>query len=108
MQTSETDKFTDIRGAHGAGDIVVDSHACVYILSPGIEPGTFRVLGGCDNHYTTITVVLVMHLARFVVLHGSHAVAWETKYLQVNTRRANAPSGNRTRTTRLEGGNHNH
>ena len=22
---------------------------------PGIEPGTFRVLGGCDNHYTTET-----------------------------------------------------
>ena len=25
------------------------------MFSPGIEPGTFRVLGGCDNHYTTET-----------------------------------------------------
>ena len=27
------------------------------MFPPGIEPGTFRVLGGCDNHYTTETVV---------------------------------------------------
>ena len=26
------------------------------MFPPGIEPGTFRVLGGCDNHYTTETV----------------------------------------------------
>ena len=26
-----------------------------YILPPGIEPGTFCVLGRCDNHYTTVT-----------------------------------------------------
>ena len=26
-----------------------------WMFSPGIEPGTFRVLGGCDNHYTTKT-----------------------------------------------------
>ena len=25
------------------------------MFPPGIEPGTFRVLGGCDNHYTTET-----------------------------------------------------
>ena len=25
------------------------------LFLPGIEPGTFRVLGGCDNHYTTET-----------------------------------------------------
>ena len=25
------------------------------LFPPGIEPGTFRVLGGCDNHYTTET-----------------------------------------------------
>ena len=25
------------------------------ISAPGIEPGTFRVLGECDNHYTTLT-----------------------------------------------------
>ena len=25
------------------------------MFPPGIEPGTFRVLGGRDNHYTTET-----------------------------------------------------
>ena len=30
----------------------------IFMFPPGIEPGTFRVLGGCDNHYTTETVVL--------------------------------------------------
>ena len=25
------------------------------MFPPGIEPGAFRVLGGCDNHYTTET-----------------------------------------------------
>ena len=25
---------------------------------PGIEPGTFRVSGECDNHYTTETIML--------------------------------------------------
>jgi len=28
------------------------------MFPPGIEPGTFRVLGGCDNHYTTETLLL--------------------------------------------------
>ena len=28
---------------------------CTWMFPPGIEPGTFRVLGGCDNHYTTET-----------------------------------------------------
>ena len=28
------------------------------LFPPGIEPGTFRVLGGCDNHYTTETATL--------------------------------------------------
>ncbi|CAB0035088.1 unnamed protein product, partial [Trichogramma brassicae] len=27
------------------------------MFPPGIEPGTFRVLGGCDNHYTTETLL---------------------------------------------------
>ena len=25
------------------------------MFPPGLEPGTFRVLDGCDNHYTTET-----------------------------------------------------
>ena len=28
----------------------------VEISAPGIEPGTFCVLGRCDNHYTTLTI----------------------------------------------------
>ena len=30
-------------------------HHLKKMFPPGIEPGTFRVLGGCDNHYTTET-----------------------------------------------------
>ena len=30
------------------------------LFPPGIEPGTFRVLGGCDNHYTTETAGRVL------------------------------------------------
>ena len=26
------------------------------MFPPGLEPGTFRVLGGCDNRYTTETL----------------------------------------------------
>ena len=33
--------------------LVTRAKYCMF--SPGIEPGTFRVLGGCDNHYTTET-----------------------------------------------------
>ena len=29
------------------------------MIPPGIEPGTFRVLGGCDNHYTTESLFAV-------------------------------------------------
>ena len=40
------------------------------LFPPGIEPGAFRVLGGCDNHYTTETAgfsisgSLTRHLSR--------------------------------------------
>ena len=30
-------------------------HVCKGLFPPGIETGAFRVLGGCDNHYTTET-----------------------------------------------------
>ena len=30
------------------------------MFPPGIEPGTFRVLGGCDNHYTTETLDIIV------------------------------------------------
>ena len=29
------------------------------LFPPGIEPGAFRVLGGCDNQYTTETPVRI-------------------------------------------------
>ena len=32
------------------------------MFPPGIEPGTFRVLGGCDNHYTTETDEIVFFI----------------------------------------------
>ena len=55
-----------------------------YVFPPGIEPGTFRVLGGCDNHYTTetrlcvnfstslLTRILNFHLKNFLNLF----IAW--------------------------------
>ena len=30
-----------------------------YMFLSGIEPETFRVLGGCDNHYTTETTYVM-------------------------------------------------
>ena len=34
---------------------VITKRKKMQLFPPGIEPGTFRVLGGCDNHYTTET-----------------------------------------------------
>ena len=31
----------------------------------GLEPATFRVLGGCDNHYTTETLRSTLAPARY-------------------------------------------
>ena len=42
--------------SHPFGFILQQTPIQNYMFSPGIEPGTFRVLGGCDNHYTTETV----------------------------------------------------
>ena len=53
------------------------------MFPPGLEPGTFRVLGERDNHYTTETwktVVLLstwiargnlIHLLKFVIIYDS-------------------------------------
>ena len=38
------------------------------MFPPGIEPGTFRVLGGCDNHYTTETASKVFKFVAFLVI----------------------------------------
>ncbi len=38
------------------------------MFPPGIEPGTFRVLGGCDNHYTTETLRKTAKTTEVVVL----------------------------------------
>ena len=32
------------------------------LFLPGLEPVTFRVLGGCDNHYTTRTTAIAVLL----------------------------------------------
>ena len=32
------------------------------MIPPGLEPGTFRVLGERDNHYTTESVFLILVL----------------------------------------------
>ena len=39
--------------------LAIRPHGIRIMFPPGIEPGTFRVLGGCDNHYTTETEVAV-------------------------------------------------
>ena len=70
------------------------------ILPPGIEPGTFCVLGRCDNHYTTVTYGITIWRGQPHGVVKPLCVKWGGIH--------NAPTGNRTRTTRLEGGNHNH
>jgi hypothetical protein len=47
-------KHTD-KSINKTGDDAIQKKKNVF--PPGIEPGTFRVLGGCDNHYTTETVM---------------------------------------------------
>ena len=44
------------------------------MFPPGIEPGTFRVLGGCDNHYTTETVEGVIQLTLIRLEFGQGSV----------------------------------
>ncbi|CAG9861847.1 unnamed protein product [Phyllotreta striolata] len=39
------------------------------MFPPGIEPGTFRVLGGCDNHYTTETCYQIPHEHLSIIKH---------------------------------------
>ena len=53
-------------GHHGSSDFRTtrlqdQSHLCLQnyrMFPPGLEPGTFRVLGERDNHYTTETARL--------------------------------------------------
>ena len=44
------------------------------LFPPGLEPGTFRVLGGCDNHYTTETVGEQMSCTRIRLRLGFKVV----------------------------------
>ena len=62
-------------------------HCCIYFHSqscstlainqkknkfpPGLEPGTFRVLGERDNHYTTETVAMSTGLRGYKLAHCS-------------------------------------
>ena len=51
----------------------------------GLEPATFRVLGGCDNHYTTETTLLRLGLTEHTLslapeMHGLNSLK-ESKFL---------------------------
>ena len=42
------------------------------LFPPGLEPGTFRVLGERDNHYTTETLIIeaqltILSLAKVII-----------------------------------------
>ena len=39
------------------------------MFPPGIEPGTFRVLGRCDDHYTKENVIFLCKTILFVNMH---------------------------------------
>ena len=43
----------------------------VKLFPPGLEPGTFRVLGERDNHYTTETLLYLI-LYTVIILLDSH------------------------------------
>ena len=60
-----------------------------YISSPGIEPGTFRVLGGCDNHYTTITDTLQLlgGALKFTGCNGKETVQFHKSERMTEMRR---------------------
>ena len=34
------------------------------LFPPGLEPGTFRVLSGCDDHYTTETLLGILIICK--------------------------------------------
>jgi hypothetical protein len=42
----------------------------------GLEPRTFRVLGGCDNHYTTETHRILLKRQEAAYSHDSHDKEW--------------------------------
>ncbi|GIX97133.1 hypothetical protein CEXT_6301 [Caerostris extrusa] len=41
---------------------------------PSLEPGTFRVLGGCDNHYTIGTTIGIEFSCQICFLADKHHV----------------------------------
>ena len=47
------------------------------MFPPGIEPGTFRVLGGFDDHYTTETVIFHCRIILFVNMHKIYCIGKE-------------------------------
>ena len=44
------------------------------MFPPGIEPGTFRVLGGCDDLYYTETVIFHCKIILFVNMHKIYCI----------------------------------
>ena len=47
------------------------------VFPPGLEPGTFRVLGERDNHYTTETVKKILQTLE-------RNLTFETMYANIN------------------------
>ena len=43
----------------------------------GLEPATFRVLGGCDNHYTTETTLLGRTEQKFSLAPEMHRLNFD-------------------------------
>ena len=47
------------------------------MFPPGIEPRTFRVLGECDDHCTTETVIFHCKTILFVNMHKNYCIRKE-------------------------------
>lgn len=45
----------------------------------GIEPMTFRVLGGCDSHYTTTASALLLFNIRYIIMERDMRVSKKKK-----------------------------
>lgn len=51
------------------------------LFLPGVEPGTFRVLGERDNHYTTETAQMHLYFQRVASQHReAHSHGWLTPW----------------------------
>ena len=62
------------------------------MFPPGLEPGTFRVLGERDNHYTTETLIIGTS-----IIFLSLAKVLKTEAVQFQLRKSEGPTEIRTR-----------